>query len=146
MEKITKIPLPGNIPTIAKTYLSTICMSRFSEYLSEAFDFSPAEVEEILAAMIRPLGKSIRVNTRKISLEDFRLHAEEQGWQLTPTDIPEVFLIDRADTTLALGRTLEHMAGWFYIQEVAAAHPPYLLREEIEKSEKRQEKSDGFFH
>lgn len=26
------------------------------------------------------------------------------------------------------------MAGWFYIQEVAAAHPPYLLHTEVEKN------------
>lgn len=81
--------------------------------------------------MIKPIGKSIRINTRKISLENFKLHAKEQGWTLTDTDIPEVFLIDRDDTTIALGRTLEHSAGWFYIQEVAAAHPPYLLKQHI---------------
>ncbi len=81
--------------------------------------------------MIKPIGKSIRVNTRKIALTEFKLHAKEQGWSLTETDIPEVFLIDRDDTTIALGRTLEHSAGWFYIQEVAAAHPPYLLKKHI---------------
>lgn len=86
--------------------------------------------------MIKPIGKSIRVNTRKISLDEFKIHAKEQDWSLTNTDIPEVFLIDRDDTTVALGRTIEHSAGWFYIQEVAAAHPPHLLREQIMKNEK----------
>lgn len=109
-------------------------MSRFSEYLQATFDFSASEAEEIIAAMKQPLGKSIRVNTRKIALEDFTLHAREQAWELTPTDIPEVFLIDREDTTIALGNTLEHQAGWFYIQEVAAAHPPFLLKEEIQRT------------
>lgn len=104
-------------------------MSRFSDYLQKTFDFSPTQAEEIIAAMKKPIGKSIRVNTRKIALEDFKIHAKEQGWILTDTDIPEVFLIDRENTTLALGKTIEHAAGWFYIQEVAAAHPPYLLRE-----------------
>lgn len=52
---------------------------------------------------------------------------------MTATDIPEVFLIDRDDTTIALGNTLEHQAGWFYVQEVAAAHPPYLLKKHIQK-------------
>ncbi len=111
-------------------------MSRFSDYLQATFEFSAPEAEEIIAAMKQPLGKSIRVNTRKIALEDFQTHAQEQGWELTPTDIPEVFLIDREDTSIALGNTLEHQAGWFYIQEVAAAHPPHLLREQIMKNEK----------
>lgn len=109
-------------------------MSRFSDYLQATFEFSAPEAEEIIAAMKQPLGKSIRVNTRKIALQDFMLHAEEQGWKLTQTDIPDVFLIDREDTTIALGNTLEHQAGWFYIQEVAAAHPPFLLKEEIQKA------------
>ena len=112
-------------------------MSRFSDYLERTFAFSPPQVEEIIAAMKKPIGKSIRVNTRKIALEDFRLHAKEQGWVLTDTDIPEVFLIDREDTTIALGNTLEHQAGWFYIQEVAAAHPPFLLKREIMNNEGR---------
>ncbi len=106
-------------------------MSRFSDYIQKTFGFSSTEADEIIAAMIKPIGKSIRVNTRKISVENFKLHAKEQGWALTDTDIPEVFLIDRDDTTIALGRTIEHSAGWFYIQEVAAAHPPYLLKKHI---------------
>lgn len=109
-------------------------MSRFFDYIQTTFDFSPAEAEEIISAMKKPLGKSIRVNTRKIEFEDFTLHAREQNWKLTPTDIPEVFLIDREDTTIALGNTLEHQAGWFYIQEVAAAHPPFLLKQQIQKA------------
>lgn len=106
-------------------------MSRFSDYIQNTFGFSPAEAEGIIESMKKPIGKSIRVNTRKITLENFKLHAVEQGWELTETAIPEVFLIDRDDTTIALGNTLEHIAGWFYIQEVAAAHPPYLLKKHI---------------
>ena len=109
-------------------------MSRFSDYLQATFDFSAPEAEEIIIAMKKPIGKSIRVNTRKIALSEFKIHAKEQGWELTPTDIPEVFLIDREDTTIALGNTLEHQAGWFYIQEVAAAHPPFLLQQGIQKT------------
>ena len=106
-------------------------MSRFSDYIQKTFSFSSWEADEIIAAMIKPIGKSIRINTRKITLENFKLHAKEQWWALTETDIPEVFLIDRDDTTIALGNTIEHVAGWFYIQEVAAAHPPYLLKKHI---------------
>ncbi len=108
-------------------------MSRFGQYLIDTFQFSSDESEEIMYAMKEPIGKSIRINTRKIALTDFKIHAKKQGWILTDTDIPEVFLIDRDDTTIALGNTIEHMAGWFYIQEVAAAHPPFLLHSEVQK-------------
>jgi hypothetical protein len=40
-------------------------MSRFSDYLQTTFDFSAPEAEEIIVAMKKPIGKSIRVNTRK---------------------------------------------------------------------------------
>ncbi len=53
-------------------------MSRFSDYLQATFDFSAHEAEDIIEAMKKPIGKSIRVNTRKIALEDFTLHAQEQ--------------------------------------------------------------------
>lgn len=112
-------------------------MSRFSDYLQKTFDFSASQAEEVIVAMIKPIGKSIRVNTRKISLENFKLHAADQSWRLTDTDVPEVFLIDRDDTTIALGNTIEHVAGWFYIQEVAAAHPPFLLKKHIHDSPER---------
>lgn len=120
-------------------------MSRFSDYISTTFGLSSTQAEEIIESMKRPIGKSIRLNTQKISIEDFKLHAKEQQWKLTDTDIPEVFLIDRDDTSLALGRTLEHAAGWFYIQEVAAAHPPFLLKREIMQSAKFKEQNGGIF-
>ncbi len=121
--------------------LSSFYMSRFSHYLSQTFHFSEPEAEEIIAAMKQPLGKSIRVNTRKISRENFIQHAQEQNWILTETGIPEVFTIDRTDTSIALGNTLEHQMGWFYIQEVAAAHPPHLLREKIREQQKEDNTS-----
>ncbi len=86
-----------------------------------------------MSALTKPLKKSIRINTKKITRELFMQHAKDQGWTLTETAIPEVFFIDRDDTTIALGNTLEHRAGWFYIQELAAAHPPFLLKQEMLK-------------
>ena len=121
-------------------------MSRFSDYLQKTLHFSSPQSEEIIAAVIKPIWKSIRLNTQKISIEDFKLHAKEQGWTLTDTDIPEVFLIDRDDTSIALGRTLEHTAGWFYIQEVAAAMPTHLLRRESAENRKQKtENTEDFY-
>ncbi len=118
-------------------------MSRFRTYLENTFHLTSTESEEVMSALVKPLTKSIRINTHKISREDFILHAHEQEWVLTETDIPEVFLIDREDTSLALGRTLEHQAGWFYIQELAAAHPPFLLKEEIKQKAESRNKKEG---
>lgn len=117
-------------------------MSRFRTYLENTFNLTSSESDEVMNALVKPLTKSIRINTQKISREDFMIHAREQEWTLTETNIPEVFLIDREDTTMALGRTLEHAAGWFYIQELAAAHPPFLLQQEIQNAKSKMQ-NDG---
>lgn len=85
-------------------------MSRFRTYLEKTFSLTPHESEEVMNALVKPLKKSIRINTQKISRDDFIAHAKLQSWTLTETDIPEVFLIDRDDTSIALGNTLEHQA------------------------------------
>jgi 16S rRNA (cytosine1407-C5)-methyltransferase len=35
----------------------------------------------------KPLKKSIRVNTNKISIEDFKKRALKNNWTLTPTNL-----------------------------------------------------------
>ena len=38
-----------------------------------------------------------------------------------------MFYIDREDTSIALGHTLEHISGYFYVQELAASSSPFYL-------------------
>lgn len=104
---------------------------RYKSYLQETFSFDEQKADEVLDAMHKPIGKSIRINTSKISVENFKVRVQPQGWHLTPTDIPEVFYVDRDDTTTALGATDEHQSGLIYIQEVAASHPPHIMRQII---------------
>ena len=42
-----------------------------------------------------------------------------------------MFYIDREDTSLALGHTLEHIAGFFYVQELAASSSPFYMSEDV---------------
>lgn len=92
-----------------------------------------AELKDFSA---KPLRKSIRVNTLKISIEDFKKYAEGKGWMLAPVPwCKEGFFIDRAspcdrahgDTRPALGKDLLHLLGYFYMQEAASMLPPALL-------------------
>lgn len=41
-----------------------------------------------------------------------------------------MFYIDRDDTSIALGHTLEHIAGYFYVQELAASSSPFYMSED----------------
>lgn len=76
----------------------------------------------------RPLRKSIRVNTLKMSVEDFLAYAKKKKWELTPVPwCREGFYIDRENREEALGRDLFHLLGYFYMQEAASMLPPALL-------------------
>jgi len=109
----------------------------FLNYISETFQFSPSEMTEFSYALSTPLKKSLRVNTNKISVDDFQKIAKKNNFTLTPTSLGKnTFYIDRDDTTLPLGHTLEHINGYFYVQELAASSSPfYLSGDTIDKDE-----------
>lgn len=86
-------------------------------------------LDAFIAACQRPLRRSIRVNTLKISVADFLSLVAPYGWQLTV--IPwceEGFWITRDDEDgLPLGSTAEHLSGLFYIQEASSMLPVTAL-------------------
>lgn len=101
----------------------------FLSYMEQTFF---AENEEgfsaFLESLFTPIGKTIRVNPSMISREAFLEHAAKRNWTLTPTDNTFLFGIDRENASeMALGRTLEHLSGWFYIQEKAASTSVEIL-------------------
>lgn len=85
-------------------------------------------MDEFIAACQRPLRRSIRVNTLKISVEAFLAIAKEKNWSLSA--IPwcdEGFWIERDDESVPLGNTAEHLSGLFYIQEASSMLPVTAL-------------------
>lgn len=86
-------------------------------------------LESFIEYCQRPLRRSLRINTLKISVADFLELVAPYGWQLTP--IPwcaEGFWIEREDEdSLPLGSTAEHMSGMFYIQEASSMLPVAAL-------------------
>jgi len=110
----------------------------FIEYIKKEFWFDDKEVEKFEASLNTPLKKSIRINTNKISIEDFKKRALKNNWTLTPTNLwKNTFYIDRIDAKqVALWNTPEHIAGYFYVQEVAASSSPFYMSEDkIDESE-----------
>lgn len=114
---------------------------RYISYLQSTFGISESEAISWWKSMHQPIGKSIRINTQKVSIEKFIVEHEKVGWHFTPTDIPEVFYVDRDDTSTALGATEEHQSGQFYIQEAAASHPPHIMRKVLKNSSSDQHPS-----
>jgi len=89
----------------------------------------PLALDAFIAACQRPLRRSLRVNTLKISVADFLTLVAPYGWQLTPVPwCEEGFWIERDDEeALPLGSTAEHLSGLFYIQEASSMLPVAAL-------------------
>lgn len=85
--------------------------------------------EAFITACQRPLRRSLRVNTLKISVADFLKQVAPYGWQLTPVPwCEEGFWIERDDEeSLPLGNYAEHLSGLFYIQEASSMLPVSAL-------------------
>lgn len=90
---------------------------------------SHLSLDDFIAACQRPLRRSIRVNTLKISVEDFLVLVAPYGWQVTPVPwCVEGFWIERDDEdAVPLGSTAEHLSGLFYIQEASSMLPVAAL-------------------
>lgn len=90
---------------------------------------SHLNMDEFIEACKRPLRRSIRVNTLKISVDDFKTRASKKGWQLSPVPWCDTgFWIERSDDDKTpLGNTVEHMSGLFYIQEASSMMPVTAL-------------------
>lgn len=116
----------------------------YSEYLREKF---PAK-EEFVKRMEKLLGKdgakeffdisytktpsSIRCNTLKISVEELKRRLENYGWKLKQPfkEFPEVMIIKSKIEPGELGKTKEHLLGYYYVQEISSMLPMLVLKPE----------------
>ncbi|MDD5055917.1 MAG: SAM-dependent methyltransferase [Candidatus Peribacteraceae bacterium] len=77
---------------------------------------------------LKPLRKSLRVNTLKCSTDELLKWGKAKNWMLEPVPwCKEAFFIDRVDRGEALGKDLLHLLGYFYMQEAASMLPVTLL-------------------
>jgi len=74
-------------------------------------------------------SKSIRVNTLKISVKNLIGKLEDKNWKINQPfkDFPEIIIIKSTLLPGELGRSLEHLLGYYYIQEVSSTLPVMIL-------------------
>lgn len=95
---------------------------RFIERYSKLTDF--AQFKKYSLSFLR---RSIRINTLKISVEQLKSRIGRE-WILTK--IPwckEGFWVKHKAGRLDIGNTMEHMLGYYYVQEAASMIPPVVL-------------------
>ncbi|MBA5600372.1 16S rRNA (cytosine(1407)-C(5))-methyltransferase RsmF [Pectobacterium aroidearum] len=102
-----------------------------AEFLDTMQDIMPSSLSmaDFIAACQRPLRRSIRVNTLKISVEAFLRLVQPYGWQLEPIPWCQegFWLLNAEEENMRLGNTLEHLSGLFYIQEASSMLPVSAL-------------------
>ncbi|AGN01743.1 RNA methylase, NOL1/NOP2/sun family protein [Salinarchaeum sp. Harcht-Bsk1] len=82
------------------------------------------EFDAFAAAIERPLGKTVRVNTIKADVDRVREAFDEAGIDAEPTDWnPELLAVD----TDGPGATWPAFHGWIHTQEAVSTLPPIAL-------------------
>ncbi|MBI2448699.1 hypothetical protein HYV49_00190 [Candidatus Pacearchaeota archaeon] len=71
---------------------------------------------------------SIRCNTIKISIEELKARLEVKGWEIEQLrDYPQAMLIKSNLQPGELGRSIEHVLGYYYVQDVSSMLPIIAL-------------------
>jgi len=79
----------------------------------------------------------IRVNTLKISPAEMKKRLESYGWIISQPyeQFPEVLLVERESKLVpgALGKTFEHLLGYYYVQEISSMLPIFALKPQVDE-------------
>ncbi len=90
------------------------------------------DYEKYLQEIRKPSEKSIRINTIKISPEEIVKKLKEKNWKIEQPwkDYPETIIIKEQLEPGELGRTFEHLLGYYYVQSLASMLPVIVLNPE----------------
>ncbi len=78
---------------------------------------------------------TIRCNTLKISPGELKTRLENKGWKIKQPfkKNPEIMVIETKLKPGELGRSLEHMVGYYYVQELSSMLPVIALKPKPEE-------------
>ena len=116
----------------------------YSEYLKEKFPPKEAFVKRMDALLGEVEAKkffdisytktpiSIRCNTLKIEVGELKDRLEHYGWKIKQPFLkfPEVMIIESRLEPGELGKTREHLLGYYYVQEISSMLPMLVLKPE----------------
>lgn len=87
------------------------------------------DYEDFLKISYERPANSIRVNTLKISVDKLKIKLEKKGWKLKQPfkEFPEIIIIENKLLPGEIGKSEEHLLGYFYVQEISSMMPLILL-------------------
>ncbi len=91
---------------------------------------SMEDYEKFLEYAKLPLPRTIRCNTLKISANELKQRLEEKGWKIRQPflEYPEIMIIESILQPGELGKSIEHVLGYYYIQEMSSMMPVIALQ------------------
>lgn len=97
-------------------------LERMQELLGKDF-------EKYMKILEKEPPKSIRCNTLKMQPEELKKRLNEKNWKIKQPfkNHPEIMMIENKLQPGELGRTIEHLLGYYYIQELASMLPVIAL-------------------
>jgi len=100
--------------------------TRWYKFYSEIFEEDV--FKKLLDSMDKPLRVSLRVNIKKISIENFKNLAKKRNWDLSPVEwCDEGFFVKVENSEFRLSKDLYYHAGYFYLQEASSMFPVTLF-------------------
>ena len=87
------------------------------------------DVEEFFKYCITVPKKAIRANTLKITPDELRKRLEGYGWKVKQPfkDFREVMIVESELKPGEIGKTKEHILGYYYVQEITSMMPIFAL-------------------
>jgi len=88
------------------------------------------EAEKFFEISYTETPDSIRCNTLKISPEELKMRLEDYGWKIKQpfSEYPEAMIIESRLSPGELGKTKEHLLGYYYVQEISSMLPILALK------------------
>ena len=107
--------------------LKPLFIERMQKLLPNKKDF-----QDYLDILKIPPVRSIRCNKLKISPDKLKKKLEDKGWKIKQPwkNYSEVMIVENELLPGELGRALEHLLGYYYVQELASMLPVIALSPE----------------
>lgn len=101
----------------------------FIERMNSLFNNNKEDTKRFFETAKTLPKKSIRVNTLKISPDELVKILKKYNWEISQPykDYPEIIIINSTLEPGELGKTQEHLLGYYYVQEITSMMPIIAL-------------------
>ncbi len=101
----------------------------FEERMQKLFENDKEDYKKFLEFSVMPIRRSIRCNTLKIKPSELKTKLENKGWKIEQpfAEHSEIMIITSVLKPGELGNSIEHMLGYYYVQEISSMMPAVAL-------------------